>query len=122
MACARSQSLVRRYKGHDEVVGFFTKSMELSSETLRIDVDEILTEGERAVVLCTVSAERNGQAWSSPEVHVWRLVVTWPVDMSTPAGKGRSQVAYQQGGNMLTHRPSRTLAAGVIGGAAFSGA
>jgi len=62
------------YKGHDQVLGFFTKSMELSDGTLRIDVDEIVCEGERTVALCTVSAERNGQFWSSPEVHVWRLV------------------------------------------------
>jgi ketosteroid isomerase-like protein len=62
------------YKGHEQVVAFLTKSMELSDGTLRIDVHEILSEGERTVVLCTVSAERNGQFWSSPEIHVWRLV------------------------------------------------
>jgi ketosteroid isomerase-like protein len=61
------------YKGHSEVLGFFAKCMELSVGTLRIDIDQILCEGDRAVVLCTVSAERSGQAWSSPEVHVWRL-------------------------------------------------
>jgi uncharacterized protein len=62
------------YKGHDEVVGFFAQSMELSGGTLRIEIEEILCEGDRAVVLCTVSAERHGQSWSSAEVHVWRVV------------------------------------------------
>jgi uncharacterized protein len=62
------------YKGHDEVVGFFTKSMELSAGTLRVDVDEVLADGEWVVVLTTVSATRNGRSWSSPEVHVWRVV------------------------------------------------
>jgi ketosteroid isomerase-like protein len=62
------------YKGNEEVLGFLAKSMELSGGTLRIDVDDILCQGERAVVLCTVSAERNGQRWSSPEIHVWRIV------------------------------------------------
>ena len=62
------------YKGHEEVLGFFAKGMELSGGTLRVEADEILAEGERVVVLSTVSAERKGQSWSSPEVHVWRVV------------------------------------------------
>jgi len=62
------------YKGHEEVVGFFTRSMELSGGTLRIAVDEIVAKGERVIALTTVSAERNGRRWSSPEVHVWRVV------------------------------------------------
>jgi uncharacterized protein len=55
-------------------MSFFQKSMELSGGTLRVDADEILADGERVVVLATVSAERNGHSWSSPEVHVWRVV------------------------------------------------
>jgi ketosteroid isomerase-like protein len=62
------------YKGHDEVVGFFTRSMELSGGTLRVDVDEIVADGERVIALTTVSGQRNGRHWSSPEVHVWRVV------------------------------------------------
>jgi ketosteroid isomerase-like protein len=62
------------YKGHGEVVGFFGTAMELSGGTLRVEVDEILAAGERVIALTTVSAERNGRRWSSPEVHVWRVV------------------------------------------------
>ncbi len=62
------------FEGHEEVLGFFAKTMELSGGTFRIDIEEILCAGERAVVICTVSAERNGQSWSSPEVQVWRVV------------------------------------------------
>jgi ketosteroid isomerase-like protein len=29
--------------------------------------------GDLVVVLCTVAADRLGQSWSSPEVHVWRV-------------------------------------------------
>jgi ketosteroid isomerase-like protein len=61
------------YRGHDQVVGFFTRAMELSGGTLRVEADEILGDGERVVALTTVSAERNGRSWSSPEVHVWRV-------------------------------------------------
>jgi ketosteroid isomerase-like protein len=62
------------YKGHSEVVGFFGTTMELSAGTFRVVVDEILAHGERVVALTTVSAERNGRRWSSPEVHVWQVV------------------------------------------------
>jgi uncharacterized protein len=62
------------YKGHDGVLNFFGKCMELSSGTLRVDPDEILCDGDRVVVLATVSAERHGQSWSSQEIHVWRAV------------------------------------------------
>ena len=61
------------YRGHDAVMGFFTRAMELSGGTLRVELEEILDGGERIAALTTVSAERNGRAWSSPEVHVWRV-------------------------------------------------
>ena len=68
------------YKGHDEVMGFVTKTMELSAGTFTIDIDDILVDGDHVVVLCTVAAERHGQCWSSPEVHVWRVINNSAVD------------------------------------------
>lgn len=63
------------YKGHQGVLDFFARCQELSDGTLRVGADEILlADGERVVVLSTLSAERHGQFWSSPEVHVWRVV------------------------------------------------
>jgi hypothetical protein len=79
------------YKGHDEVLGFFGKSLELSSGTLRVAVDEILADGERVVVLTTVSAQRNGRAWSAPEVHVWRVVDGQAVDFREYQGDQQSE-------------------------------
>ena len=62
------------YKGHDEVVGFFTTTQELLRERSR-SRSTTCSQGEQlVVVLCTVSAQRHGQHWSSPEVHVWRVV------------------------------------------------
>jgi uncharacterized protein len=55
------------------VLGFFTKSMELSSGTLKVDVDDVVADGDRVVVFSTVSAQRNGRSLSTPEVHCWRL-------------------------------------------------
>lgn len=65
--------LSRDYRGHSEVGGFFQKFMELSSGTFRIQIDEVLSKGDRVVVLCTESAERGGRHWSSPQVHVWTV-------------------------------------------------
>jgi ketosteroid isomerase-like protein len=62
------------YRGHAGVLEFFGRCMERSGGTLRVAVDEILADGERVVALTTVSAERGGRAWASPEVHAWRVV------------------------------------------------
>jgi ketosteroid isomerase-like protein len=61
------------YKGPNGVLDFFGRCRQLSGGTLRVGVDEILADGDRVIVLSTVSAERHGQSWSSPEVHAWRL-------------------------------------------------
>jgi uncharacterized protein len=61
------------YKGPDGVLDFFDRCQKLSGGTLRVGVDETLADGERVIVLSTVSAERHGQSWSSPEVHAWRV-------------------------------------------------
>jgi ketosteroid isomerase-like protein len=68
-----SSPLSGDYKGHGEVGGFFARTMELSGGTFAIDIQEVLAQQDQVVVLCTVSAERQGQSWSSPEVHVWRV-------------------------------------------------
>lgn len=63
------------YHGHPGVLEFFGRCQELSAATLRVVPEEFfLADGERIVALCTISAERHGQAWSSPEVHVWRVI------------------------------------------------
>lgn len=61
------------YKGHDGVLDFFGRCQELSGGTLRVAPDEVLALGDRVVALTTVSAERHGAFWSSPEVHVWHM-------------------------------------------------
>jgi uncharacterized protein len=62
------------YKGHDEVIAFFTKTQELAAGTFSIEINDMLASKQRVVVLCTVSAQRHGQDWSTPEVHVWRVM------------------------------------------------
>jgi hypothetical protein len=65
--------LSRDYRGHDQIGGFFQRTMELSGGAFSIDVHNVLADGDLVVVLATVNAQRNGVAASFPEVHVWRL-------------------------------------------------
>ena len=61
------------FTGHDQVGGFFQRTMELSKGTFGIDVHNVLADGDVVVALVTVNAQRNGVSASFPEVHVWRL-------------------------------------------------
>jgi uncharacterized protein len=61
------------YTGHDQIGGFFRRTIELSGGVFSIDVHHVLAEGDVVVVLATVNARRNGVSASFPEVHVWRL-------------------------------------------------
>jgi hypothetical protein len=61
------------YNGHEQVGGFFQRTMELSGGAFSIDVHNVLADGDLVVVLTTVNAQRNGVAASFPEVHVWQF-------------------------------------------------
>jgi ketosteroid isomerase-like protein len=61
------------YRGHEEIAGFFGRTMELSGGIFGIELHNVLADGDLVVVLATVTAQRGGVAASFPEVHVWRL-------------------------------------------------
>src|SRR5262245_16321784 len=61
------------FTGHDQIGGFFKRTLELSGGAFSIDVHDMLADGDLVVALTTVKARRNGVAASFPEVHVWRL-------------------------------------------------
>ena len=61
------------YRGHDQIGGFFQRTMELSGGAFSIDVHNLLADGDLVVVLATVTAQRSGVSASFPEVHVWRM-------------------------------------------------
>jgi len=61
------------FTGHDQIGGFFQRTLELSGGAFSIDVHNILADGDLVVALVTVNAQRNGASASFPEVHVWRL-------------------------------------------------
>ena len=80
----------RDYRGQGEVLGFFGRFMELCDRTFRIQIDDVLANSERVVVLCTESAQRLGRSWSSPQVHVWSVK------------NGRATVFWQYQGDQQT--------------------
>jgi ketosteroid isomerase-like protein len=61
------------HSGHDQIGGFFQRTMELSGGTFGIDVHNVLADADLVVVLVTVNAQRNGISESFPEVHVFRM-------------------------------------------------
>ena len=65
--------LSRDYRGHAEVLGFFEHFMSLSGGTFRLQIDEVFAKDDRVVVLCTETAQRAGQSWTSSNVHVWTV-------------------------------------------------
>jgi uncharacterized protein len=62
------------YIGHEQVLSFFEKCMELSQGTLRIELHDIVASDTTVFVLCTLSATRSGQHAGFLAVHVWRIV------------------------------------------------
>ena len=61
------------FNGHDQIGGFFQRTMELSGGAFSIDLHHVLADADLVVALVTVKAKRQGIAVSFPEVHVWRL-------------------------------------------------
>ena len=61
------------YHGVERVLALLAKRRELSGDTFRIKVVEMLADRDRVAVICVVSAERFGQYWSAPALHLWRL-------------------------------------------------
>jgi uncharacterized protein len=79
------------YTGHAGVLDFFGRCQELSGGTLKVAVDEALADGDRVIVLSTVSAQRGGQSWSSPEVHVWRVAAGRAVEFCEYQGDQQAE-------------------------------
>src|SRR5688572_1919178 len=49
------------YKGTDEVFGFFAKLVELTGGTFKVELHDVLSNGEHSVALARNSGEREGK-------------------------------------------------------------
>ena len=61
------------YHGHQEVMGFFGKLMELSGGTFHLEIHDILANDTHGAVLVTAHGERDGQTLAVREANIWHL-------------------------------------------------
>lgn len=61
------------YRGHQEVLGFFGKLMELSGGSFHLDVHDIVANDAHGVALVTTHGERDGQAMAVREANIRHL-------------------------------------------------
>ena len=61
------------FTGHDEIGGFFRRTMDLSEGAFSTDVHNLFADSDLVVALVTVNAQRNSVSASFPEVHVWKM-------------------------------------------------
>ncbi len=68
-----SNQLSGDYRGHEAIMGFFGRLMEVSAGTFRVDVHDVLANDTHGAVLVTVHVERDGQPMAVREVNIWHL-------------------------------------------------
>jgi uncharacterized protein len=61
------------YRGHQEVMGFFGRLMELSGGSFRLDIHDIVANDGHGVALVTAHGERDGQTMAVREANIWHL-------------------------------------------------
>ena len=68
-----SNAVAGHYRGHDGVVGFFTRLMERSGGTFRLEIHDIVGSVGQVIALVTEHAQAGGATLAARAVHVWRL-------------------------------------------------
>ena len=68
-----NNSLTGHYKGHDEVVGFFTRIIELTGGNFSLHIERVIADDTGAAVLCTARGTRDGAEHSGQVLHVWTI-------------------------------------------------
>ena len=61
------------FKGHQEVVGFFTSLMEDTGGTFNLEIHDFLGSDKHVVVLVRETGQRDGKRLDADGAHVWRL-------------------------------------------------
>lgn len=74
--------LAGTYKGHEEVVGFFTQLMERSGGTFSLEMDDWLASEQHVVVLVRETGQRDSKRLDVTGAHIWRLKDGKAVDFS----------------------------------------
>lgn len=61
------------YKGRDNVLAFFGRSVELTGGTLRVEVHDIVANDEHGVALTRTTAQRGGKSLDDKAVQVFHI-------------------------------------------------
>jgi hypothetical protein len=61
------------YRGHQEVMGYFGKLMELSGGSFHLDVHDIVANDTHGVALVTTHGQRDGQTIAVRAANIWHL-------------------------------------------------
>jgi len=61
------------YEGHEAVVSFFTKLMELSGGTFRLEIHDITASDDHVVALVHETGERDTKILDENFIHVWHV-------------------------------------------------
>ncbi len=61
------------YHGHDGVMEFFGKLMEVSGGTFGLTIHEVAATDRHVFVIVDIDAERDGTPYKGNAVHVWHI-------------------------------------------------
>ena len=61
------------YRGVEEVLGFFARTMEHTQGTFRVSIEEVLVNDQGAVVVQRSSAQRNGKSFDDRGVQLFHI-------------------------------------------------
>jgi uncharacterized protein len=61
------------HTGLEAILGFFGRSMELSQGTLKIEVDDVVANDDRAFVMAHHTANANGRVLDDHQIHVFEI-------------------------------------------------
>jgi uncharacterized protein len=68
-----ANQLTGDYSGHQEVLGFFGRLLDVTGGTFRLEVHDILANDTHGIVLVTVHGHRDGRSVAAREVNIWHL-------------------------------------------------
>lgn len=68
-----SNQITGDLRGHQEVMGFFGKLMELTGGSFHLDIHDIVANDVHGVALVTAHGERDGQTFAVREANIWHL-------------------------------------------------
>lgn len=88
-------AIAGEYVGHDAVLGFFGKLMDLSGGTFQLELVDVLASEDHVVVLTRETGEREGRSpLDIRGVHMWRVADGKAVEFQSTADDVYAEDAF----------------------------